>query len=276
MIQEIEKPYYTIYPSIYCSGVIYVNDVPAFTWFGKENTEGDGGYGGAIPINNLVLESGKYQVRGKMFPRYGNKSLTEEEYMSIEFYKASAVPEKWKSSRVEYIPKLESPWNGLSDGINHPYFEIATEIEVTLPFVLDGWQKSVELTTIDKKILFKEVLKYYQQIHAVLKTHNAAKFLELSKEKMQLQEQAFYFTNERKKDFREGALKLFNQKLELLPLVASELTLEIIGHGKLVRLMRTDGTEPLQFKSPKPLEQSNIELEVKLHKRSEEKGFSII
>ena len=49
-----------------------------------------------------------------------------------------------------------------------------------------------------------------------------------------------------------------------------------MGYGKLVRLVKLDGSEPLQFKSPNSEEQSNIELEIKLHMRSEEKGFSII
>ncbi|PAM92663.1 hypothetical protein B4N84_21245 [Flavobacterium sp. IR1] len=86
--------------------------------------------------------------------------------------------------------------------INFPYFEIATEIEVKLPFILDGWQNSVDLTKLDKTVLKEKVLEYYRQIHAILKEHNAPKFLDLSKEKQKLQEEAFYFTDERKKVFK--------------------------------------------------------------------------
>ena len=49
-----------------------------------------------------------------------------------------------------------------------------------------------------------------------------------------------------------------------------------MGYGKLIRLMKIDGTQPLQFKSPNPKEQSNVELEIKLHVRNSEKGFTII
>jgi hypothetical protein len=132
------------------------------------------------------------------------------------------------------------------------------------------------LSERDKDELFKQVLDYYQQIRLVLKEHNASKFLEMSKEKMKLQEQAFYFDEERKKDFLQGVSQLFAQNLEVEELNPNELQLEIMGHGKLVRLMHKDGTQPLQFKSPNPEKQSNIELEVKLHMRSREKGFSII
>lgn len=120
------------------------------------------------------------------------------------------------------------------------------------------------------------MLNYYKQIRLVLKEHNAARYLELSQEKMKLQEQAFYFSEERKKSFLDGAAQLFAQNLEVEELDEDNLKMELIGYGKLVRLLKKDGSQALQFKSPNPENQSNIELEIKLHKRSEVKGFSVI
>ncbi len=273
-LHDFIKPYYTIYPHIYCSGIIYVNDVPAISWLGEETKEG--GFGGAIPINHLILESGKHKVKVIILPRVDKEVLTEEETFFVDFYLADVSSERWKETWHKFHPKLETPWDGLSEGINYPSFELVTEIEVEVPFVLDGWQNSVDLSEMEKKHLFNELFSYYQQIHSILSAHNASHFLEISKEKMKLQEQAFYFSKKRKQEFEEGALKLFNQNLEVEPLVASELKLQIMGYGKLVRLIKLDGTEPLQFKSPNPEEQSNVELEIKLHMRSKEKGFSII
>jgi len=271
----MEEPLYSIDPHIYCSGIVLVNDVPVTSFFGKE-TEGRVGQIGGLVINHVLLESGTYKVVGKMYPRYGNKTLTETDTMFIDFYLAEASLDKWKASRHKFHPAIESPWGGLSENINYPYFEIATEIEVELPFVLNGWQNSVNLKDMDEKDLFNQVLNYYQQIRLVLKEHDAGKYLSMSKEKMELQEQAFYFTDERKEDFIAGASKLFSQNLEVEALVPENLKLELMGYGKLVRLMRLDGTEALQFTSPNPTEQSNIELEIKLHMRTKEKGFSII
>ncbi|OWP74522.1 hypothetical protein [Flavobacterium oreochromis] len=134
-----------------------------------------------------------------------------------------------------------------------------------MPFILEGWQNSIDLSKVDKQNLFKEVLFCYRQIHILLKEHNASKFLEISKDKMKLQEQAFYFNEDRKNDFLNSALNLFNQKLEVEPLIESELKLEIMGYGKLVRLIKKDGSQPLQFKSPNTKEQSNIELDLIFH-----------
>lgn len=52
--------------------------------------------------------------------------------------------------------------------------------------------------------------------------------------------------------------------------------MEILGHGNLVRLMNNDGSQPLQFINPNLEEQSNVEMEIKLHMRSKGKGLKII
>ena len=141
---------------------------------------------------------------------------------------------------------------------------------------LDGWQNSIDLNKIDKAILKNKVIEFYSQIHAVLKEHNTSKFLELSKEKEDLQTKAFYFNSIRKQEIRDSIISLFNKNLEVLPLNPDELKLEIFGYGKLVSLIRTDGSSALQFKRNNTEGERNIELEVKLHARSLEKGLSII
>lgn len=98
----------------------------------------------------------------------------------------------------------------------------------------------------------------------------------LSQDKMKLQEQAFYFSEQRKKSFLNEASKLFAQGMDVEELHEQNLELQILGQGKLVRLVRKDGLQALQFKTKDPQKQSNIEMKIKLHMRSKEKGFSII
>jgi hypothetical protein len=194
--------------------------------------------------------------------------------MSIDFILSDA--DNWKESRHQFHSKIEAPWDGLSENINYETFGITTEIEVELPFVLDGWQNSMNLDALGKKDLFREVLQFYNRMHKALSAHNVSDFLELSKDKMKLQEEAFYYSEDRKKSFYSSATELFNQGLSVEPLNEHELDLQIIGNGKLVRLMKKDGSQPLQYKSPNIDEQSNIAFEVKLHMRNKDNGLSII
>ncbi|WP_282057158.1 hypothetical protein [Maribacter luteus] len=270
------KPYYSLYQRLGCSGELYVNDVLVYSFFGDQTLEG--GSTGAVPINNVILESGKYKVVGRMFPRFSKETITEEDYMTLDFHVAEAEGPLGtiKKTRYKFHPRIEQPWDGLSENINYPVFEISTEIEVELPFVLDGWQNSVDLSKMKEEKLFEEVFAFYNQLYLVMESHNAGKYLELSKEKMKLQEQAFYFSEERKGSFLKGAMQLFGQNLEMAPMKKEDLRIQIMGHGKLVRLVRLDGTEALKFKSPDPENQGDVEFEVKLHKRNPQQGFTII
>jgi len=275
----INNPFYELYPNLNCSGIVLINDVPVFSFLGKDTK--DGILDGSVPINHVVLQSGKYNVVGKIFPRFGQNTLTENDGMEISFNLSDI--DNWKETKQSFFPQLRTPdasfdknnkITSLLKGL--PYFEITTEIEVELPFVLDGWQNSIDLNKIDKTILKNKVIEFYSQIHAILKEHNASKFLELSKEKEDLQTKAFYFNSIRKQEIRNSIISLFNKNLEVLPLNPDELKLEIFGYGKLVSLIRTDGSAALQFKRDNIEGERNIELEVKLHARSLEKGLSII
>ncbi len=282
---KFEKPYYSIYVYELSAGEIWVNDVPLLNWKGPQTT--DGVYNGNIPINQVVLQNGVYELKCILKPHYGQKKLvnTIESSVYTIGFRCRHVDNIKSGINVNgdvYImerpyQKSSSDYNWKDPLINLEVYVDVTKLTITeLPFVLDGWQNSVDLSKIKEKVLFQEVLDYYRQIHAIMAAHNATKFLELSEEKMKLQEQAFYFTEERKKSFRAGAISLFSQKLAPLPLVPSNLKLQIMGYGKLVRLLQLDGSAALQYASPKPAEQSNIELDVKLHMRSQDKGLSVI
>lgn len=281
---EFKKPYYYIYVYELSAGEIWVNDVPLVNWKG-EQTE-NGVFNGEIPINQVVLENGIFQLECRLMPRSNNKFLDLSK--SLDIYTIGFKKREVNNAKtnIDINQEIENPYskwdeqrgrmvNKTFSGL--PIYVAKTSFEVTdLPFTLNGWQKSIDLSKLKEKDLLADVLRYYRQIHSVMASHNVSKFLELSKEKMKLQEEAFYFTEERKKSFREAAAQLFNQKLELLPLNATDLKLQIMGYGKLVRLVRLDGSAALQYKSPNPNKQANIEFDIKLHMRNKEKGLTII
>lgn len=276
---KIDKPYYELYPNLNCAGKVLINDVPVFNFLGEDSK--DGILDGSVPINHIVLQSGRYEVVGKLFPRFGQKTLTENDGMNISFNLSDI--DNWKETKHSFFPELNSPKasfdkdNKITSPVKGlPFFEIITEIEIELPFILDGWQNSVDLSKLEKSVIKQKVLEFYTQIHAVLKEHNATTFLELSKEKEDLQTKAFYSNSIRKQEIRDSIINLFNKNLEVIPLNEAELQLEFYGYGKLVSLVRLDGSSALQFKRNASQGERNIELKIKLHARTLEKGLSII
>jgi len=274
----LKQPYYELFPNINGFAIIYVDDVPVFSHLGKQ-TE-DGIVDAQVPINHILLQSGKHTVTGKMLPRYGQKTLTENEGLSIDFNLSEFS--NWKATRYSFFPSINSPdsYFDLNNKVSNiikglPVFEISTQIEVELPFILNGWQNSVDLKKIKSDDLRKEVLEFYKQIHSLLLQHNATKFLDLSKDKEALQTQAFYFDETKKIETKKSIIDLFAEGLEVLLLIETELKVEICAYGKLVYLAKLDGSPALQFKSPDKL-QSNVELEIKLHKKNAATTLSII
>ncbi len=281
---NFKQPFYTIYVYELSAGEIWVNDVPLLRWMGPQTK--DGMYNGVIPINNAVLQNGTHELTCKLKPRYDYKTFNKSESQDIYDIGFDCREVSDLRTKIQIAPNIENPygkWNEQEQRfINEtlkdlPEYITKTKFEVIeLPFVLDGWQNSVDVSKIKEEELFKEVLSSYYQIHAIMNSHNAAKFLELSKEKMKLQEQAFYFSEDQKKGFLNEVTKLFDQKLEIMPLDPTKLRLDIMGYGKLVRLVRLDGSAALQFKSPDPKNQGNIEFDTKLHMKTENQGLSII
>ncbi|QCE42432.1 hypothetical protein [Psychroserpens sp. NJDZ02] len=281
---NLKKPYYTIYVYALSAGEIWINDVPILHWVGAQTAEGV--YNGAIPLNNIVLENGVFQLECKLMPRHGNKLLDQNDARdsySIGFDKREVdniksnilVREHMKSPYGQYIQKEGRVINKTLE--NLPIYIQKTKFEVTdLPFVLNGWQKSVDLIALKEEKLLTDVLRYYRQIHSLMSSNNTSKLLEIFKEKLELQEQAFYFSEEQQISFRQTTMELSNQKLEILPLHTEDLKLQIMGYGKLVRLVRLDGSAALQFKSSNPEKHSNIEFDIKLHMRNKENGLTII
>ena len=99
---KFKKPYYELYPNINCSGIILVNDVPAFSFLGEDTKEGI--MDGQVPINHIVLQSGKYKVVGKMLPRFGHKNLTENDGMNINFNLCDF--DHWKETKHSFFPEI--------------------------------------------------------------------------------------------------------------------------------------------------------------------------
>jgi len=60
---------------------IWVNDVPLINWTGVQTK--DGVYNGEVPINQVILENGTFQLECKLVPRHGNKVLGQSKSPDI-------------------------------------------------------------------------------------------------------------------------------------------------------------------------------------------------
>ncbi len=286
----IKHPSYDIYVrSANCNYEIYINDVLVFINLSNPIELGTG-TGVDIPMNTTILKNGQHKIKARVLPRIGMKNIDNYCFLELEFLLANTdkiyIPKNQRKEDIELL-KIQTPWKKLEKNINLPFFDLEGEFEATmLPFELVGWTKSANLKDEDEKQLFKEVIAYYQELHAILKKRDAVKWEKLHEEKEALISKAFYYdyhVNEKKdpaytamvKGRKNATAELFKEDgLDLVPLVASELKLLIQAEGRLVSLVRSDNTPALRFNDPK--NEGEVEFEMRLHRKQKGSKMSII
>ena len=164
-LPNLERRMYAIQLNVPGSFEFYVNDIPARI----ENTGSM--HNASVDINAYMLKSGKYKFRLQVFPqgediKEGISPETAERIkVSLNAYERNteSFPFAKKDSFVHIVdfptPKINKPV---------PFIILEGEFEVELPYNLEGWGKSEDLTKIDKKQLESEVVSFYEKLRTQL------------------------------------------------------------------------------------------------------------
>ncbi|PQL93239.1 hypothetical protein C4S77_06145, partial [Apibacter adventoris] len=140
---------------------LYIGDIPPFIggFWGYITKENDS-FSAQIPINSCILKSGKYKVVGRIYPRYGETSFDYHSYLQMEGYyrKSGDWEDKYPMFTIETSDTKydanDKPYNPI---VGFPYFELQTEIEVEVPYEVEGWSHSVNLKEQNEEELKKEM-----------------------------------------------------------------------------------------------------------------------
>lgn len=82
----------------------------------------------------------------------------------------------------------------MSENINYPYYEISTKNKVELPYVLEGWQNSVDLSKEDQKTLYSVLIDWNKKILKVHHNFDTESYLKIFLSKMSEVNKALYLT----------------------------------------------------------------------------------
>ncbi len=259
-----------------CQYELWCNDIIVHQLKGGENVTHTTSWQTHPPLNAAILKDGEYTVTLKLFPKCGKQIFKEQIMEKVAAALDIYVIDQDNWQEETYILKLKTPWNGLMEKIELPYYELKGTFKAEgLPFEIEGWTNSVDLSEWNEDTLLEEVFVYYKQLYTILEVGDASKYLEITKERDDLLATALYYNETLKQRDNDALVELFKEKaLDLQPLNINEMKLVIMGHGKLVSLQRLDGMPALHFKAPN--NKGEVKMEIKLHMRSKEKGFSII
>jgi hypothetical protein len=224
-----EKPEYWLFVhSNNCSYIVTLDDMPIYTDYNEGSMKSL-----SIPINNFMLQSGKHILKVLILPtiddNYHLKSQLDDDY-SIDVKISRTVNKK---ETIVFDQKHSN------DEIHKPLKEVVIPFEASVPYKLNGWTSSVDLTKEKEENLEKEVVNFYNEImsdYKNKKTENIEKkYFNRQFENAQSlysykKEDSEKLTSEINKDVNKAQdFKLENYKLVFY------------GNGRVVGLVRTDG-----------------------------------
>lgn len=288
-----------------CQFEVFVNDVILFKAFG-DITKNGAGITGAHDINQLMLTSGKHEVKVRMYPKYGMPLFDEvggylelnlshfrdRDLRTVEYsqdmnghngIELSRSDKQWISeydneSKAafggEYKPKVPIKFNGI------PMYEWKSVFHAQVPYDHTGWRESVDLKVMYEKNveqLESDLLKVYYDIHNIIKTKNTAAYLSLVKEREDLITSCLLY-KDNEKTLRESEFinLIKNEDYELQPIIKETFKLEFQAYGNLVMFLnKVDGEGIIRLKNKKDPDDI-IFLDFKFHKKTKDAQLTII
>ncbi|TWP28480.1 hypothetical protein ETU09_06035 [Apibacter muscae] len=276
------KAYYTYIRTSNVQTEFYIEDVPpVINSFWGEITKKDGfGFNGAVPLNSCILKSGKYKVIGRVYPRYGETGLDFHSYLQMEGYYQEATD--WDHPYPMFDIEMPTETRGTHIGNytrlyqGYPYFELQTEIEVEVPYELEGWSNSANLKEQEEESLKKELQERYNQIRILLAKKDTASLRQLVQEREDLLGTVYYLPEQEKEKRLQEFLDLVaNDEFDIAP-YPSEAQILFFAHGKMVTMVDPINREGVirlvNKKDPKDI----ISLEFRFHRKKLGEKLSVI
>lgn len=259
---------------------LLVGDVPvSLNLFWGEITSRDGRkIGPNVPINSCILKSGKYKVVGRIYPRYGQQALEFHSYLIMEGYYREAG--NWDYTYPMFI--IETPNKYHKNGeiynpiVGLPYFELQTEIEVEVPYEVEGWSHSVNLKEQNEEELKKEMQQRYDDIRQLIAKKDTAAFRQIIKEREDLLGTVYYYSEEEKENRIKDLLTvIMSEEFDIAP-YPQEAQLLYFAEGKMVTLVDPVNREGViclvNRKDPKDI----VSLEFRFHRKKPGQKLSVI
>tara|TARA_R110001583_G_scaffold19513_5_gene76348 strand:+ start:1504 stop:2547 length:1044 start_codon:yes stop_codon:yes gene_type:complete len=247
-----KEPRYFIRPvQNNCVFEILVNDIRVHEEYSMEVL------GSPKSINHAILQSGPQTVTVRMYPlgdamkrAYGTEKTittllpTTEMNISVVNYEAFNISQDLDDEIV--VKEYHSPTKEGSDeflGAGLPYYEYTFNFNAEVPYKLQGWRESQDLTKLDKDSLEAQVLSYYKKLKKVYLTKDEDALARTSFGDFLIIAQTDYFS---KRDIQElwDEIRgnLYKKNMDFQPF--ENYVMNFYGNGNIVAL-RHPSKEPI-------------------------------
>lgn len=219
----MNEPFYELeIKTANCFIEILVNDLPIFSNY-KE-----GGLAVDYPINDAILNSGKQSIEVKILSTKAERSTSKYARAEIKIYVKEANKEASGRNLVFEVPMID--FNENKFPINSTIYSFVA----TVPYKNIGWKNSINLKTIDKNILIRELADNLRIIMLIYNSRNEKEYNKFFKNRNEEHNKCFYLTQTEIEDNKDTIFYGLPQKIESINKNLYKIV--FYGNDKLVSL----------------------------------------
>jgi hypothetical protein len=211
---------------------VLINGNPIFSHYDSGNITG------SIPINPSLINSGKQKIKIIITPEtdenYSTKLLIDPNDVSFDFTIDCGDYGREKVKDFHEVFKYKMP--KLKESL--PIYELNLEFEAKVPYALNGWTHSVDLSKEDKQKLLKEVEAFYNEIINDYKNRDINRLADKYYNRVFELQQASY--GNKRNDVQDIIDNWIIDANDDKPFILDQYQMKFYGDGKMVALVKTD------------------------------------
>ena len=233
------NPLYEVeFSSESCGYEVLINGVPVHRYllFGSANEQ-------CIPINDHILRSGKQEIMIRLFPpqlsdNSWSPALVDASKFKIKVFHHASDNASEDHKKVFEFSTSNKPGTEKFLGSGQKVFEFNGSFDAVVPYRLEGWQNSKDLSSENQDELLKEAVVAFNNFRNVLikKDVNAYALLMYDKE-VELAKAFYWHTLADSKERWDEMSATVLEKREILPL--KDFRMVLYAGGKVLALQPT-------------------------------------
>ncbi|WP_445712175.1 hypothetical protein [Flavobacterium sp.] len=167
------RPIYNLeIKAFHCSVELWLNGIIVFSHF-----EEKGSVWVDWPVNQFILENGFQNYEVRILPYRDQITLSKKVEVEFGIHAIEAITEN------ERIEVLERNVINIDNKESLPVYVHKGTFFAEVPYVLEGWKNSLDLSKEDKKNIFKELSEWNLRLLNVYKTSNLELYNKVYKER---------------------------------------------------------------------------------------------
>lgn len=233
-----------------CNFEVLINDFPVHQFFGPIN----GSLNTNTPINMAILGNGEQTWKVRIYPIHDRKEIND----GVTFTPRAAI-EKGARAKISIkglrfkengdiekefgkVLNFEAPLNkdektgeNIFSDAGKPYIEYSGTFQADVPYTLNGWKNSIDLSKENKAQLKNELLKEYEKYKDWLQNRELDKIASSKLNGKKEDAQALFYNKKIKQEFIYDFIDMWGKK-GLKTQSLENIDIKYYGNNKVITL----------------------------------------